>query len=303
MSAPRRAAAWVASVAGLAWLGGCAALHRRAVGRVRHDVDQPAIAPGVDPPPERLRVRTDDGVGLLAWHLPGTRPAVVVVSGGNRGWAGDVLGIATALRRTGLHIVVHGWRGTPGCDRAAHTLGVNERRDLAAVLDATECHLGGLPIGVLGYSMGGAVAITVAAGDPRVRAVCTDCAFDDPRGVLAEGVRRVLRVPGAVFTAPFGAVLAFRTGARMSELRPIDRVAEIAPRPLLLVHGGADGSVPVVHAHRLRAAAGRGAELWIQPGVGHCGGYDADRDEYVRRVARFFHAALLVDRVDDTTNM
>jgi fermentation-respiration switch protein FrsA (DUF1100 family) len=287
----RRVAVAMGAAGSVAWTAGCAALHHRAMGRVRRrDVAAPA-----DPrvPAERLEVRTSDGLRLLAWYLPGTRAATVVVSGGNRGWAGDVLGIATALRDAGFHVVVHGWRGTPGCDPAPHTLGVHERRDLEAVLDAARRRLGGLPLGLLGYSMGGAVAISVAGSDPRVAAVCTDCAFDDPLRVLGEGVRRVLRIPGPVLTVPVQALLALRTGARMTDLRPLRRVGEIAPRPLLLIHGGDDASVPSGHGRRLLAAAGPGATLWLLPGVGHCGGYDAGREEYVRRVTGFFEDALL----------
>jgi alpha-beta hydrolase superfamily lysophospholipase len=287
----RRVAVAMGAAGVVAWTAGCAALHHRAMGRVRRrDVTAPAD-PGL--PAERLEVRTSDGLHLLAWYLSGTRAATVVVSGGNRGWAGDVLGIATALRDAGFHVVVHGWRGTPGCDPAPHTLGVHERRDLEAVLDAARRRLGGLPLGLLGYSMGGAVAISVAGSDPRVAAVCTDCAFDDPLRVLGDGVRRVLRIPGPVLTVPVRALLALRTGARMTDLRPLRRVGEIAPRPLLLIHGGGDASVPPGHGRRLHAAAGPGATLWLLPGVGHCGGYDAGREEYVRRVTGFFEDALL----------
>lgn len=299
MTTVGRATAGIASAGAVAWLAGCSALYLRALGRVGYEGSDPA-ATGLTPAPEQLEVRTADGLRLLAWHLPGTQPAAVVVSGGNRGWAGDVLGIATALQRTGLHVVVHGWRGTPGCDPAPHTLGVHERRDLEAVLDVTESRLGRLPVGLLGYSLGGAVAIAVAGSDPRVRALCTDCAFDDPRRVLGQGVSRTLRIPGPVLTAPVGAALALRAGARLSDFRPLESISRIPPRPLLIIHGGADGSVPPDHARRLHDAAGPGAELWIQPGVGHCGGYDADREEYVRRVGDFFRDAL---RVDTTTNM
>ena len=75
---------------------------------------------------------------------------------------------------------------------------------------------------------------------------------------------------------------------------PDDRPAVGSPRDaaLLLIHGAADASVPVDHARRLHRAAGPGAELWIQPGVGHCAGYHADREGYVRRVGGFLVDAL-----------
>jgi alpha-beta hydrolase superfamily lysophospholipase len=104
---------------------------------------------------EQLEVRTADGLRLLTWLLPGTRDAVVVVSGGYRGHISDVLGIGAALRRAGFSVVAYGWRGTPGSDAAPHTLGANERRDLMAVLDAVGDRLGATPLGLLGYSMGG----------------------------------------------------------------------------------------------------------------------------------------------------
>ena len=93
----------------------------------------------------------------------------MVVSGGYRGHISDVLGIGAALRRAGFSVVVYGWRGTPGSDAAPHTLGANECRDLTAVLDAVRGRLGPLPIGLLGYSMGGAVSISVAADEMCIR--------------------------------------------------------------------------------------------------------------------------------------
>ncbi len=241
---------------------------------------------------EELEVRTDDRLRLLTWLLPGTRDAVVVVSGGYRGRISDVLGIGAALRRAGFSVVAYGWRGTPGSDAAPHTLGANERRDLMAVLDAVRARLGPLPIGLLGYSMGGAVSISVGAGDPGVRAVCSDSAFADPVGLLEERIRHRLHLPAAVLADPVMNLMARRTGVRLGDFRPIAAVARLAPRPLLLVHGDADASVPVEHAHRLYAAAGDPRDLWVIPGVGHVGGYFADRNAYVERVIDFFDRSL-----------
>jgi pimeloyl-ACP methyl ester carboxylesterase len=49
---------------------------------------------------------------------------------------------------------------------------------------------------------------------------------------------------------------------------PVEVVGKIAPVPLLIVHGDADGYFPVRHAEVLAAAAPQ-ASVWIEPGMGH----------------------------------
>jgi dipeptidyl aminopeptidase/acylaminoacyl peptidase len=280
-----------ASILTLAWAAACAFVYRRAFGRR-------FIDPRMNTPDdygaehETLDVVTADGVRLAAWYLPGRLPAAIVVSGGYRGRAGDVLGISASLQRAGFHVAVYGWRGTPGSEPAAHTLGVYERNDLKAVIEALASRLGPVPIGLLGYSMGGAVSISVAADDERVRAVCTDSAFADPTELIGERVHSALRVPAALVMTPVAALFARRTGARLSDFRPVWVVGRISPRPLLLIHGEEDETVPVRHAQLLFDAAGEPKQLWRLPGVGHVGAYFADRPEYVRRVTAFFSDAL-----------
>lgn len=294
MSRRRRAAVIAAGLAGAAWAGACASLYWRGFGPIRlgDEAGRGWTPEDLGIPHEALEVRTDDGLSLQAWYLPGRRDAAIIVSNGYRGRAGDVLGIGSALHRAGFHVAVFGWRGTPGSDSAHHTLGVHECRDLRAVIDALSRRVGPIPLGLLGYSMGGAVSIAVAADDERVRAVCTDSAFSDPHDVLADGVRANFRIPAQPIVAPVDLLVAWRMGARLRDLRPSEAVSRITPRPLLVIHGADDTTVRPRHAQRLFEAAGEPKQLWLLPGTGHVGAYFADRAAYVTRVAGFFAASL-----------
>ena len=79
-----------------------------------------------------------------------------------------------------------------------------------------------------------------------------------------------------------------RYGYRFSAARPIDVVAQIAPRPLWLIHASDDSVVPIEHGYALYAAAGEPKHLWICEGVDHCGAYFLERELYVQRVTAFF---------------
>jgi len=52
--------------------------------------------------------------------------------------------------------------------------------------------------------------------------------------------------------------------------RPLTYVAELAPRPFLVVHGDADESVPLTQAYDYFGRAGAGRGIRIIPGAPHC---------------------------------
>jgi putative redox protein len=122
---------------------------------------------------------------------------------------------------------------------------------------------------LVGTNTGGSLAVCVAADDPRVRGV----ALLGPRGDFddwAAQPRRFLehaREIGAIRTP--GYPRAFDEWAReLRRFRPTDAARRFAPRPMLVMHGDEDESVPVADARQLAEAHGS-AELRIIPGAGH----------------------------------
>ena len=149
----------------------------------------------------------------------------------------------------------------------------------------------GARLGLVGYSMGASIAILLAADEPRVAAVVADSPFTGIADVVAHGAAR-LRLPARLVVPAADLLNGWRYGYRFGAVRPIEAVAAISPRPLLIVHGEADSLIPVGHAHALFETARAPKDLWIIPGAEHCGGYFADRPGYVARVADFFQQQL-----------
>jgi putative redox protein len=122
---------------------------------------------------------------------------------------------------------------------------------------------------LVGTNTGGSIAICVGADDPRVSAAALlspRADFDD----WADHPRRFLdhaREIGAVRTPGFPRSMddwsrAFR------RFRPTAAARRFAPRPLLVMHGEDDESVPTTDARQLAQAHGA-AELSLLPGAGH----------------------------------
>jgi fermentation-respiration switch protein FrsA (DUF1100 family) len=127
------------------------------------------------------------------------------------------------------------------------------------------------PTGVwlVGTNTGGSLAIASAADDERVRGVASLSAradFDDwgsqPRRFL-EHAREIGAIRDPKFPAQFDA-----WSRELRSIRPLDAARKLAPRPLLVVHGDDDDTVPTSDARQLAGAHGS-AELRIIPGAGH----------------------------------
>jgi putative redox protein len=144
-------------------------------------------------------------------------------------------------------------------------------RDLKAVVD----YLWALPevnksrLSLLGFSAGAAVSIYVAAEDNRVSSVAA-CAcpaeftkLDEPQSLIDH-----YRSIGAIKDKNFPpSTEEWFNGFKL--VKPINYVAAISPRPLLLVHGSQDETVDVGEAYRLYDRAGEPRKLVIIDGAGH----------------------------------
>jgi putative redox protein len=122
---------------------------------------------------------------------------------------------------------------------------------------------------VAGFGTGGALSICAAARDERVRGVASLGApadFDELAGQprrLLEHARDLHLVTDAKFPP------SFESWARdLRSVRAVESVAALPPRPLLVVHGTEDESVPDFDARVIGDAHGS-AELRILPGASH----------------------------------
>lgn len=246
----------------------------------------------VQVPHEAVAFATEDGLTLRGWWFPqvGT-DRVVVGATGHKGTKTDLLGIGSGLWRAGNNVLVFDYRGCGESDPAPLSVGFYEQADLRAAIRYARSRVPDARLGLVGFSMGAALSILIAATDPGIRGVIADSAYATLAGVVGAAYGRY-RVPHRPFLGLSDRYNGWRHGYRYDALRPIDSVGAIAPRPLLLIHGTRDTITPVAHAHELYAAAGEPKELWIAAGAHHCGAYFLDRRSYVNRAAEFFARAL-----------
>jgi uncharacterized protein len=120
-----------------------------------------------------------------------------------------------------------------------------------------------------GFSIGGTMALCTAGEDDRVRGVAAFGApadlndwVSDPRRTSEHFKNLGIKVDADPKSAD-GWVRQFR------DLRPLDSISLIPPRPVLLVHGAEDEVVPVVDARALADAAQGEVELRVLAGAGH----------------------------------
>ncbi len=248
------------------------------------DVTFPSARAGERPPAERM---------LHGWWYPRAETTrVVICCPGYRGTKSDLIGIGMALWRAGFNVLTFDFHGHGADHGAPVTLGYREVQDLFGALEYVHARVAEARIGVIGFSMGASVAILAAARRADIRAVVADSPFATHEDIVTYAIERVTRLPGRQVARLADTFLGWRAGYRHRDVRPVAEVAAIAPRPLLIVHGSADRTIPIEHAYRVYKAAGAPKELWIGEGADHCGTYFLDRPGYCARVAAFFERTL-----------
>ncbi|RRR69591.1 MAG: alpha/beta fold hydrolase, partial [Candidatus Viridilinea halotolerans] len=121
-------------------------------------------------PFEPISIMSSNGVTLRGWWLPQTDPKGILIGcHGHSGSKDDMLGIGSNVWRAGYSVLLFDFRGRGESDPWPQTLVSREVDDLHAAVAFAAARLPQVPIGVIGFSMGAAVAIITAAQKPRLR--------------------------------------------------------------------------------------------------------------------------------------
>jgi dipeptidyl aminopeptidase/acylaminoacyl peptidase len=245
---------------------------------------------------ESIEFEAEDGATLRGWWIPGipdARVGVVTVHGGGADRR-DFLRHLPVFHEAGYPVLMFDCREhgiSDGEDRGV-SFGVREHADVISAVHEARRRGALQRIAVVGTSQGGASVILAAARDPSIDAVVSENPYTDLLSLVRDGAAafdtRAAVAP--TFIDWVARLTAWRIGADRAPA-PIDVVARIAPRPLLLMHGTDDRLIPPAHTERLHAAAPF-AELWLLPGAHHAALFDAAPDEWRRRVLDFLRRSV-----------
>lgn len=221
-------------------------------------------------PFEDVAFETDDGLTLRGWFFPAAEPsapAVLYAPATARDQTSG-LSLVSPLHAAGYHVLLFSYRGHGMSEgsRVGFTYGARESRDVdAAVAYLSEVrHI--TRIVAIGHSAGAVSVLISAARNPRIDAVVAVSPFPSVEQVW-ENNR-----PSFFLPAYYDLVLRlaeWRKGFSRQQVQPIELIARISPRPVLLVHGTADKRIPVEQALQLFQAARAPKAFWLVEGATH----------------------------------
>jgi len=243
-----------------------------------------------------VRFNSADGTRLSGWFVPatGTAKGVIICCHGVDSTRLAMLEPARILHNAGYAVLLFDFRARGESGGTRCTLGYRETDDLLAAIAYVQRRSDhrGLPIGVLGESMGGAVALMGTARSAAVRCVIAESPFAQLDHAVSNHFEMLMGPGGPILGVPTRWIGELLIGTSCTNVAPIREIGHIAPRPLLLIEDGADQLCPAAETRSLFAAAGANRQIWTVPGARHIGAIVTRPDEYAHHLSAFFAANL-----------
>jgi uncharacterized protein len=197
---------------------------------------------------------------------------------------------AEVLARHGYGVLVYDLRGHGESQGEVRAFGWEDVRDVQAALEflSQQEDVDAERIGILGFSVGGQIAIRATAAYEQINAIIAD----DPGFVTVDDAPSATNARERLLYLVSwldGRCVSLWTGIPIPAGVP-EVMDHISPRPILLIDTGqAEGRALIRHYYGL---AGEPKELWEIPETFHGGQFEARPEEYEEKMIAFFAAAL-----------
>jgi hypothetical protein len=237
---------------------------------------------------EEVSFQSKDGTSLTGWFIPavGKPKGTVIHFHGNAQNMTAHFGFVSWLPAQGFNLFVFDYRGYGKSAGRADRSGVHE--DSLAALDyiTTRAGIDRNRLLVLGQSLGGANAIAAVGSRPHggIRAVVIDSAFSSYRDIVSDKIADMPLI--SFFRTPLSHLLIGNS------FSPDAVIANIAPTPLLIIHGTADPVIPYSHGKLLFELAREPKQFWTVERGEHTEAFADPGSLYRQRLVAFFDEVL-----------
>lgn len=251
------------------------------------------------PAPDSLRLTTSDNIRIFAYEICPERPAGVVIclSGIENPSVTAYYGHAAEFYKAGVATIMTDLRGHGRSGGSRIGLAFEETLDVKAVTDyiKRDTKYQGVPVIVMGVSMGGAVAIRSIGGNNDIDALISLSAFSSLEDFMRANREALLpMIPENEMDGVTREIVREKYGVDASVSSPLYALRGLNNRPVLMMHSLGDTQVPYVCFEKLTAEASgytTDIEKMTVPGDEHfiCKDFtrpQADK-EYMDRVMAF----------------
>ena len=242
---------------------------------------------------EEAHLRAGNGLLLSSFYVPATVPAIgnLLILHGKDSAKEAYLEYLPQLLPYGYNVLLYDARAHGRSGGKVTTFGYHEWRDVLEAVRYLKHLAPGLPTGVFGHSMGGAVALQAMSRTGEIDYGIIESAFAHLGDITHVYACREVGLP---LPRSFTDVLLDRAERiadfRHREVDP-ERAAVSVWQPVLIVHGDQDRSIDVDNGRRLYAAlASTDKELYVVPGAGHDDITEVGGDTYFRRLRLFIRS-------------
>lgn len=227
---------------------------------------------------EEVEFKSEDGTVLSGWFIPaqGDAKGTVIHFHGNAQNMSAHYSFLSWLPKSGFNLFVFDYRGYGNSEGKVSRKGVYEDAVAAVETIKARTDIDQTKLILFGQSIGGANVLAVAGLNE----------FDGVVGVVAESAFASYKSIAVDHTSILKPAAFVLIGNKYSPKRA---VSNIAPTPLILIHGTADQVVPYDHAETLYDAASEPKELWTIPNGRHTDALGRHRDEYLPRLLKLFN--------------
>jgi pimeloyl-ACP methyl ester carboxylesterase len=241
-------------------------------------------------PFEDVSFITDDGVKLAGWWIPSDRSTrTIIFLHGFRGSMDPDLKYAPAFHNHNYNVLMFDFRAHGRSAGKSTSLGAIEVKDATAAIQFARAH-GSNKIGLLGFSMGGRVAILTAADHSKIDAVVSDGGPVRLFTAISEDLKRrniIKWVRDAIaFFILVGASIRLKVNLFSED--PINKASQIVSTPILFIHGDQDPYTRLIDLDKIVKISGKNSSLWSVKGAGHRETDIPNFEEYISRIISFF---------------